>query len=359
MKKIFVLFFISSLLLGCSSQECCVTPPDEAMYFPPNDGSNTWETKSVASLNWNQTQVQPLLDYLNSKNTKSFMIIVNGRIVMENYFNNHDANTLWYWASAGKTLTSTVVGIAQDEGLININNRVSQYIGAGWTSETLAQENLITCKHLLSMASGIDDEYNVDFVDPSNLIYKANAGTRWAYDNVYVKLQDIVTTASNQTWNNYFNTKLRDKIGMSTNGVWYNSPDGLRIYWSNTRSMARFGLLALNRGKWNGTTVVSQNFLAEATSTSQNMNLSYGYLWWLNGKASCMVPTLQTVFNTSLIPNAPADMYCALGKNDQKIYVIPSRNMVIIRMGEAADGSNLALTAFDNELWAKINLVIN
>jgi hypothetical protein len=102
MKKIFVLFFISSLLLGCSSQECCVTPPDEAMYFPPNDGSNTWETKSVASLNWNQTQVQPLLDYLNSKNTKSFMIIVNGRIVMENYFNNHDANTLWYWAKRWK-----------------------------------------------------------------------------------------------------------------------------------------------------------------------------------------------------------------------------------------------------------------
>ncbi len=89
----------------------------ETMYFPPNDGSNTWETKSIASLGWNQSQVQPLLDYLESKNTKSFIILVNGRIVLENYFNGHSATTPWYWASAGKTLTSTVTGIAQDEGL--------------------------------------------------------------------------------------------------------------------------------------------------------------------------------------------------------------------------------------------------
>lgn len=360
MKKYFFYTFLSFTLFSCSSnQECCVNPPEETMYFPPIDGSTTWETKSIAGLNWNQNEVQPLLDYLALKNTKSFMILVNGRIVMENYFNGHDANSLWYWASAGKTLTSTVVGIAQDENYININNKVSQYIGTGWTSETLAQENAITCKHLLSMSSGLDDDYNDDFVEPVNLIYKANAGTRWAYDNVYVKLQDIVTAATGQSWSTYFNTRLRDKIGMNTNGIWHNSSDGLRIYWSNTRSMARFGLLALNRGKWNGTTVVSQNFLAQATTTSQNMNLAYGYLWWLNGKSSFMLPTLQTVFNGKLVPNAPDDMYCALGKNDQKIYVVPSRNIVVIRMGEAADGSNFALSDFDNTLWAKINAVIN
>ena len=62
--------------------------------------------------------------------------------------------SLWYWASAGKTLTSTVSGIAQEEGLININNKVSDYLGTGWTSESLDKENLITCKNLLSMNSG-------------------------------------------------------------------------------------------------------------------------------------------------------------------------------------------------------------
>ena len=55
----------------------------------------------------------------------------------------------------------------------------------------------------------------------------------------------------------------------------------------------------------------------EVTSVSQNINNSYGYLWWLNGKSSFMLPTLQTVFDGSMIPNGPNDMIMALGANDQ------------------------------------------
>lgn len=325
----------------------------ETMYFPPNDGSTTWETKSIASLGWNQSQVQPLLDYLELKNTKSFIILVNGRIVMENYFNGHSATTPWYWASAGKTLTSTVTGIAQDENLININNKVSDYLGTGWTSAPLAKENLITCKNLLSMNSGLDDSLGDD-VSPANLQYVADAGNRWAYHNVYVKLQDVIAQASGQTWTNYFNTKLRDRIGM-TGGAWINSGDGLSVYWSTARNMARFGLMSLNRGKWNGTTIVSESFFNQASTTSQNINEAYGYLWWLNGKSSYHLPQSQFQFTGTLIPTAPSDMFAALGKNDQKIYVIPSKKMVIIRMGDAADGSNMALSDFDEVLWQKIS----
>lgn len=327
----------------------------ETMYFPPNDGSTTWETKSIASLGWNQSQVQPLLEYLELKNTKSFIILVNGRIVMENYFNGHSTTTPWYWASAGKTLTSTVTGIAQDENLININNKVSDYLGTGWTSAPLAKENLITCKNLLSMNSGLDDSLGDD-VSPANLQYVADAGNRWAYHNVYVKLQDVIAQASGQTWPNYFNTKLRDRIGM-TGGAWVNSGDGLSVYWSTARNMARFGLMSLNRGKWNGTTIVSESFFNQASTTSQNINEAYGYLWWLNGKSTYHLPTTQFEFNGTLIPNAPNDMFAALGKNDQKIYVIPSKKMVIIRMGDVANPANptFALSGFDNELWGKIN----
>ncbi|MCL9805735.1 beta-lactamase family protein [Flavobacterium amniphilum] len=354
MKLFYTITFCFLVLSGCSSDETTNEAAPESMYFPPLSGS-TWETKSISSLGWNQSAVQPLKDYLNEKHSKSFMILVNGRIVMEEYFNGHNSSTVWYWASAGKTLTSTLTGIAQQENLLNINQKVSTYIGTGWTSETLAKENLITCKHLLSMTSGLDDEFNEDLVEPSNLIYKSDAGTRWAYDNVYVKLQDVVTQASGQTWNAYFNSKLRDKIGMSTSGFWYNNPDGLRIYSSNTRSMARFGLLALNKGKWNGSQILNETYFNEATSTSQNINLAYGYLWWLNGKASYHLPGSQFQFNGSIIPSAPSDMLMALGKNDQKIYVVPSKKMVIIRMGDAADGSNMALSDFDETLWQKIN----
>ena len=345
--KYIVFLFTAILFLNCSSDY----DSTESIYFPPNDGSTTWETKSIAELGWNQNAVQPLLDYLELKNSKSFIILVDGKIVMENYFNGHTSTSPWYWASAGKTLTTAVSGIAQDEGLININNKVSDYLGTNWTSAPLAKENLITCKNLLSMNSGLDDTLGDD-VSPTNLQYVADAGSRWAYHNVYVKMQDVVEQASGQSWSNYYNTKLRDKLGMS--GTWL-PLDGLSVYWSNTRSMARFGLMIYANGKWENTQIVSENYLNQATTTSQNINQAYGYLWWLNGKSSYHLPQSQLQLNGSLIPNAPSDMYAALGKNDQKIYVVPSKKMVVIRMGDAADGTNFALSDFDNVLWSKIN----
>jgi CubicO group peptidase (beta-lactamase class C family) len=355
MKKI-ITFLLAMVLINCSSDETSTsTNPEEEMYFPPI-GSTNWETKTIQSLNWNQSEVQPLLDYLELKNTKSFIILHNGKIVMENYFNGHTATTPWYWASAGKTLTATVTGIAEQEGFLNINNKVSDYLGTGWTSAPLIKENLITNKHLLTMTSGLNDALGDD-VSPSNLQYVANAGTRWAYHNVYVKLQDVVAASTGQTWTNYFNTKLRDKIGM-TGGAWIQD-GGLSVYGSTTRNMARFGLLALNKGKWEDTQVVPQVYMENASATSQNINLAYGYLWWLNGKASYRLPQSQIQFNGKLIPSAPNEVYCALGKNDQKIYIVPSKKLVIIRMGEAADQTNFALTDFDEVLWQKINAVIN
>ena len=350
-------FLLLSFTFSCSSESRNPAEenlPVEKMYFPPISGSE-WETKSMSTLGWNTSNVQSLLDYLQLKNTKSFMILQNGRIVMENYFDGHTASSPWYWASAGKTLTSVTTGIAEQEGLININNKVSDYIGKSWTSETLAQENLITCKNLLTMTSGLDDSYG-DNVAPANLRYKADAGTRWAYHNVFVKLQDVVSQASGKSWEDYFNSRLRDRIGMT--GSWIPNDNNI-IYWSTTRSMARFGLLALNNGNWNGTPIVNPTFFQNATNTSQNINLSYGYLWWLNGKSSYHLPQTQAEFSGSIIPNAPKDMYCALGKNDQKIYVIPSRNLVIIRMGNSSDNTNFGLSDFDDVLWQKITAIIN
>jgi CubicO group peptidase (beta-lactamase class C family) len=362
MKKV-TLLILAFFAFGCSTQSTDVVPAptaitvtNEPMYFPPLTGA-TWDTKTIASLGWNQSAVQPLLDFLALKNSKSFIVLVNGRIVMENYFDGHAATTNWYWASAGKTLTSTLTGIAQQEGLVNLDTKVSQYIGTGWTSEPLAKENLITCKNLLTMTSGLDDS-NGDAVNPVSLTYLADSGSRWAYHNVYVKLQDVIASASVQTWDNYFNVKLKNKIGMD--GAWFTSGNNI-VYSSTSRSMARFGLLMLNKGTWNNNVVLNETYFNSATNTSQNINQSYGYLWWLNGKSSFHLPGLQTQFNGSLIPAGPNDMFMALGKNDQKIYVVPSKKMVVIRMGDVADPANpsFALSGFDNELWQKINAMTN
>lgn len=354
MKNYIFLIIIPLLIWGCNESDCDCNSSEEAMYFPDN-GTSVWESKSIASLGWNQSAVQPLLDYLELKNTKSFIVLHNGKIVIENYFNGHTADEPWYWASAGKTLTATVTGIAAQEGMLSINNKVSDYLGTGWTSAPIAKENLITNAHLLTMTSGLNDALGDD-VSPANLQYVADAGTRWAYHNVYVKLQDVVAAATGQTWDSYFNTKLKSPIGM--NGMWVQN-QGLSVYWSNTRSMARFGLLALNNGKWKDVQLVNSNFMQQATTTSQNINLAYGYLWWLNGKTSYRLPQTQFQFNGKIIPTAPNDLYCALGKNDQKIYVVPSRKLVIIRMGTAADNVNMALSDFDEVLWQKISAVID
>lgn len=353
--KHLLLISLLSIFISCGNDDTpAPTPTEEAMYFPPMTGT-TWETKTPESLGWNTANIAALNTYLSDKHTKGFIVLHNGKIVIEEYYNGHNATLPWYWASAGKTLTSTVTGIAEQEGFLNSNNKVSDYIGTGWTNAPLAKENLITCKNLLSMNSGLDDTLGDD-VSPANLQYVADAGTRWAYHNVYVKLQDVVAQATGQTWNTYFNTKLRDKIGMT--GTWIQDGD-LSVYWSTPRSMARFGLLALAKGNWNGTQIVNAAYLNSATTTSQSINQAYGYLWWLNGKTSYHLPQTQFQFSGTLIPSAPADMYCALGKNDQKIYVVPSKKLVIIRMGDVADGVNFALSDFDETLWEKISAVIN
>jgi CubicO group peptidase (beta-lactamase class C family) len=191
MKHIHLLLLLFLPLLSCSKKDDNLNP-DDTMYFP---SASAWETKSLASLGWNESAVQPLKDYLVQSHSKSFMILVNGRIVMEEYFNGHNATTTWPWNSAGKTLASATTGIAQQDGLLSINNKASQYLGTGWTSEPIDKENLITVRHLLTMTSGISDESNL--VIKSNLTYVADAGTRWAYSNVFQKLMDVVADASN------------------------------------------------------------------------------------------------------------------------------------------------------------------
>ncbi len=354
--KNFILILCIVLVSSCSNNnEVIDSTPSTEMYFPSNTSSN-WETTSSASLNWNQSAIQPLKDFLIQKNTKSFLVLVNGRIVMEEYFNGHTAADTWEWNSAGKTLVATTVGIAQQEGLVNLNTKVSNYLGTEWTSMPLPKENLIQVRNLLTMTAGNDD--SKQFMTKSNITYLADANTRWAYSNVFQKLTDVIAKASNKSFETYFDQKLKDKIGMD--GYW-NFGTIFTIYHSTTKSMARFGLLALNKGKWNNETIVNESFFNESVNTSQNINLSYGYLWWLNGKTSSMIPSSQNVFQGSLIPNAPADMHAAMGANDQRIYIIPSKKMVIVRMGNSSDPSNpnFAISGFDNALWNKINAVIN
>lgn len=349
MKNLFLFLAIS--LLSCSSNNDNQT--ESSLYFPPFNGN--WETTNPNTLNWNTSNLNDLYNYLQEKGTKGFIILKDGKIVIEKYFNGHDNAAKWNWYSAGKTLTSATIGIAQSEGFLDIHDKTSDYLGLHWTSLNLDKENLITIRHQLTMTTGLDDS-NFTSTNPQDLTYLADAGTRWAYHNgPYTLLQNVIANATNGSFNNYFNEKIQNKIGMT--GFWYSFGD-LHIYRSNTRDMARFGLLILRNGKWNDEEIIPQNYYNEMVNSSQNTNPSYGYLWWLNGKDKYMLPQSQEVHFSNLIPNAPDDLIAALGANDQKIYVIPSKNMVVVRCGEDANTGELTASNFDNVLWEKLSNVI-
>jgi CubicO group peptidase (beta-lactamase class C family) len=321
-------------------------------YFPPLSG-NIWDTISPSELGWCEDSIQVLYDYLESSDSKAFIVLKNGKIVLEKYFGTFTKDSLWVWNSAGKTLTAYAVGIAQTEGLLNINDPTSAYLGTAWTSLTPTQEGAITIRHQLTMTTGLDEGVSFDCTDPNCLEYLAAPGTRWSYHNSpYTLLDGVIENASGLTLNQYVQQKIGSKIGMT--GMFYSFGYN-NVYVSKARSMARFGLLLSQDGVWNGTTVQSDiNYLNEMHSPSQTLNNSYGYLTWLNGQSSFMLPSTQFVFSGSAVPNAPSDMYAALGKNGQIINVVPSQDLVIVRMGSSM-GASYVGNEYNDTIWQHIN----
>ncbi|TGE25909.1 T9SS type A sorting domain-containing protein [Hymenobacter aquaticus] len=331
---------------------CGVPAAAQQLYYPPLAGT-TWATVSPQSLGWCAPAQDSLLAFLGRKNTKSFLILKDGRLALEHYFGTYTQDSVWYWASAGKSLTAVLVGLAQQEGLMSIEDSTSRFLGRGWTTAPAAKERLIRLRHQLTMTTGLDETppppCDNESSTPGCLRYRTDAGTRWAYHTgAYRLLQDEIAAASGLTANQFTNQRLGSRIGMV--GLWYNY-----VYYSRARDMARFGLFVLSRGSWNGTAILRDTaYFRRMTTPSQAFNRSYGYLWWLNGQASYMLPQSQLTLPGPLVPTAPTDLIAALGKNDQKIYVVPSLGLVVVRQGQSAEASKLAVSSFDTELWRYI-----
>ncbi len=347
-------------LTACGKTPSPDPTPETEPYFPPNTG--TWESTAPEALSWNTSEIENLKTLLENNGTRAFILLVKGRIVIEEYFGKNllnllpfTKNTRWYWASAGKTLTAFAVGKAAEEGFLSLNDKSNQYLHTGWTSLSPEQEDQITILHQLTMTSGLNDTIDNFDTSPENLQYLAAPGSRWAYHNAtYTLLHDVISNATNQDFETYLKSKLMDKIGMDGDWNWVGKN---HIYFSTARSMARFGLLIQNNGIWKDERLINETFLTKQKTPSQTINESYGYLWWLNGQSSYMLPASQTIFPGSLIPSAPADMYCGLGANGQYLCIIPSKDMVIVRMGENPDDS-LAPISFLDDIWKLLNKIL-
>lgn len=344
MKKLFLFILSFTAIANFYSQ---------TIYFPPLTGS-TWDTIAPQTLDYCQPKIDSLYNFLEQNNSKAFILLKDGKIVLEKYFGTHTATTPWQWASAGKTITSFMTGIAQQEGYLSITDTTSSYLGQGWTNCTPEQEERITIWNQLTMTSGLDDGVPDHYCTLDTCLnYLADPGTRWAYHNgPYTLLDGVIENATGLTLNNYTTQKLKNPTGMTGAffSVGYNN-----VFFSTARSMARFGSLILNKGNWNGNQIMTDTaYFNDMVNTSQNLNKAYGYLWWLNGKSSFMVPMLQNVFPGFVCPNAPADLIAAIGAGGQFLNVVPSQNLVWLRMGDEPGNSNVPFLLND-QIWAYVN----
>ncbi|WP_116105930.1 serine hydrolase domain-containing protein [Lewinella sp. IMCC34191] len=327
-------------------------------YFPQTTGEE-WQERSAAELGYDAAAIEHLYTYLEAANSKAFLLLEDGEIVLEHYMNGFGPDSLHYWASAGKTLLSAAFGIAEAEGHLNLNESSRTYLGNGWTSCTAEEEATITVLDHLRMTTGLDDKGDFFCTEPECLSCLAEPGTRWAYYNApCTLLHDVLEAATGHTPTRF----IRDHFRATTGLVGAYVPLGRynRVYVSTARSMARFGLLLLNGGAWDGRQVIPADYYTRMTTPSQELNQSYGLLTWLNGQDSYMLNGAREVFDGSALPDAPADTYFAAGANGQFINVTPSRGLVWVRVGEEpfVGGGEYVGADFNNEIWKRINSVL-
>ena len=311
----------------------------EQMYFPTTN-DNLWVGVSPLTLGWKTAKINELKSFLDKNNSTGFIVLYNGRIAIETYWRGWDRNSSGPVASVGKSYVSLMIGKLSDQGKININNTVSSYIGDNWSNSSLSNERIVTVKDLLSMTSGLNDLR----------FKKYQPGSAWEYSRSYKALYEVIAAVTGQDSIQDFYNLYGNSIGVKSTSI-----GTQKDFSSSTRDMARIGLMLLNNGQWNANSIVSKNYVSTAISSSQTYNKSYGLLFWLNGKESHMFPKDPTVYSGSLATEAPGDMFAAMGYEERRIYVVPSRKLVIIRQGDATTyDPQLAASAFDRELWSRI-----
>ncbi|WP_310571349.1 serine hydrolase domain-containing protein [Gemmatimonas sp.] len=330
-----------------------VDPRTLAPYFPPTTGVS-WDTIAGARLGYDVAALTAALDWAGTQRSTAVVVLWRGRIVAERYWSGWTPAKDSIIASASKSVLSAIAGELARSGRLALDSAATRYLGAGW-SRSPGTESRITVRHLMGMMSGLNDSLQT-VVQP---------GTRFYYNNpAYYQLFGVVQAASSESINALSRRVLFDRIGM-VGSTWLPNVDTGELGWilsSTARDMARFGLLALNRGRWNGVPILADSawFTASWRATPPD-NGGYGLLWWLNGSSSYRIPGpyLLPTQPGALIPSAPSDLVAALGKGDKKIYVVPSLELVVVRHGEDADalgGNPLAVSTFDEQWWRKLKL---
>lgn len=299
-----------------------------------------------------------LLDYVQGQNTTGFLVIQDGKVLAERnwpapnspvfasftYERTADGALLEDVASQQKSFVSVLIAIAVDKGLIDVDKPVSAYLGAGWSNATPMQEAAIRVIDLLTMSSGLDEKFG----------YVAPPGTTFFYNTpVYAATKRILTAAAKQPLDVVTRDWLTAPLGMKDT-AWRKRPAAFAGVGNDTglvtspRDTARFGAMILRGGVAdNGKRIVSKAGFAAMFARSAT-NPAYGRLWWLNGSAFT-IRALADRRDGPLVAAAPADLVAALGALDRRLYVVPSRKLIVVRMGAAVRDKD-----FDQQLWLRL-----
>jgi len=299
---------------------------------------------SPASVGMNDDSIKNLIQLINTNPPNDFrgmVVIKDNKLVVEKYFNTYWRATVLDIRSAGKGVTSLLLGIALDKGLVrNIEQSIYDFFpGPKYLSPANDGHRDIKIRNLLSMSSGLSaddrDENSpgmmtnwitradwVDFATTLPMLFKP--GEKYVYNDVCPMLIGaIIEQASGQKLADFARENLFSPLGI-TEFYWYTAPNGHTVPMGNlyisTLDFAKIGLLVLNKGRWQGVKVVSENWVSEMVKERFDISKldpfasGYGYFWFRGSKD---------------INGRKIDYYYASGNGGNLCLVVPSENMVV------------------------------
>lgn len=285
-----------------------------------------------------------LYDVMALDNFTAMLVLKDGEIAFETYQRGNTEDTRWMSMSVAKSITSTLAGIAIQEGLIaGLDAPVTDYVPALAGS---AYEG-VSVRDVLMMASGV--EWNETYTDPESdrrallraqvsqepgsamavmaaLPRAAEPGTLNNYSTGETQvLGEIVRGAVDRPLAEYLSEKIWVPYGMEADANWWlDSPDGAEIGGSGIsatlRDYGRFGQFFLEGGVIDGVSILPAGWTEEApgpTTLKDGSELDYGYMWWTGWTA----------------PSIADGAYAAIGIQGQNVYINPTRNVVIVTFG--------------------------
>ena len=283
-------------------------------------------------------------------NTQGIVIIRKGYIVGEAYFDNFTMNSRHESFSVAKSFSSALTGIAIGQGLIKgVDETIAKYYPQWQTPETPEAKKHMTIKDVLTMRSGLqwnEDDYYKDrskndvyiMIDSAKdyIQYVLNKpiihepGTHWYYSSGdSMLLSGVIEKSTGMTAYEFGRKYLFESLGL-TDVIWLADPAGHTITaWGiqgTLREFAKFGYLYLEKGKWQEKQVVPRNWIEESGKPVSEEVKKYGYQWW-------RLPALENYENSKI----PPDILIAWGIFTQQIFILPTEDLLIVRLGRDPD----------------------